>query len=164
MLFFSKKLLCRINTILLAFMALCLTTGCGTFTPYPELEIPEDQIATLKCYWRDYFLYSDDCTIRSVDDRETGVSEMFSRSAKIPPGNHKVVIDRTTAFAGGIGGGVCSFKFNFEAGFTYQIKAHSFESDSLWWEAGFNHGTMEINATSAESTSQIQKVKITCGF
>lgn len=148
------------------FFATLLFSACSTFVAYPGPALPDSQVATLKCFWRYYFFYIGECHITAIDGQRRDISHLMSLTSKLKPGDHWAEFEVEHYFAGAGGTtDVCAFDFNFEAGYQYQIKAHSLESD-IGWLAKHNSdlftGSVSIEATSPTGQTRTHHVKTTC--
>jgi hypothetical protein len=154
--------------IMLTFPMGSLSSSCRTFVTYSGPPLPDTQIATLKCFWRYYFVYIGECHVSAIDGRRPGISQLMSITSKLEPGHHWVEFGVEHYFAGG--GGVtdaCAFDFDFDAGYQYQIKAHSLETD-IGWMAKHNTtlytGKIAIEAVSSTGKTMMYQIKTTCSY
>jgi hypothetical protein len=166
----NKNNLNWINAICLnlTLFAAALCPGCSTFVAYSGPTLPDTQVATLRCYWRYYLVYIGECHVSAIDGRRPGISQIMGITSKLAPGNHWVEFGVEQYFGGGGGKtDVCAFDFDFEAGYQYQIKAHSLEFDVGWMAKHspiLYAGSVVVEATSPGGQSQAHKVNATCSF
>lgn len=140
-------------------------TGCGTFVAYTGPALPDEEVATIHCFWRYYFVYSTECHISAIDGQRPEISQLMSLASKLKPGNHWIEFGVEHYFGGGGGTRhVCAFDFDFEAGHRYQIKAHSFKPDAPWMSGHLYTGTVAVEAVSPAGQSQKYQINTTCSF
>jgi hypothetical protein len=157
-----------IACVKLTLFAALLCSSCSTFVAYPGPALPDAQVATLKCFWRYYFVYIGECHVSAIDGQRPCISQLMSITSKLKPGGHWVEFGVEHYFGGGGGvTDVCAFDFDFEAGYQYQIKAHTLESDIGWMakhSSDLFTGSISIEATSPTGQTQTHRVKTTCSF
>lgn len=149
-------------------LALCCgVSACGTFVSYPGGELPDNEVATVNCYTRFYFVYLESCRVQAVDGLRPGFAEMFGNSSKILPGRHWIELAYERYF-GGAGGtsDVCAFDIDLEPGSTYQVKAHSLKIAiphlKKLERSGFYQGVMELEVVKPSGTGETRNIKATC--
>jgi hypothetical protein len=158
----------NIVRVLLVLLIAALSPACSTFVAYPGASLPDEQVATVKCYSRYYFVYIAECHITAVDGRRPGLSQIMSLTSKLLPGHHWIEFGAEQYFGGGGGvTDVCAFDFDFEPNHEYQIQAHSLEFEVGWMakrSLTLYKGSVILEVTSPAGKSQTQRVNTTCSF
>jgi hypothetical protein len=149
--------------------ATCYLSACSTFTPYPEELFSAKDASTFNCYTRYYFVFMGGCKFQAIDGKRTKVSEMFSTTAKIPPGSHWLELAFESYFGGGGGvTDVCAFDYDTKGGYSYQVMAHSLRTDighlAKHGRLGFYGGGVDIEVSSPLGKREVQRVSVTCSF
>lgn len=159
-----------ITRILKKPMALCIFCGlsaCGTFVTYTGTELPDEEVATFRCYSRYYFVYMESCSFQAIDGLRPGVSVMFGNTSKILPGSHWIEIAFEKYFGGGGGvTDVCAFDMDLEPNTGYQVLAHSLTTEishlAKHQHRDFYGGAMDIEITKPSGAREIRRVHATC--
>ncbi len=156
---------CSSQRLLLAvgFSSLC---SCSTFVTYVGPELPDSEVATFHCFTREYLLYSTSCRATALDGRRPTLSQSSTNTSKVLPGRHWIEVAFDRYCCGGHGGEVCAFYLDWEAGHTYQLKAHSLETDRGFWASprGFYGGSVEIEVKSPSAIDETKIVRVTCSY
>jgi hypothetical protein len=127
--------------------------------------MPDSEVATLECYFREYLVYSTDCTFAAVDGLRTSLSQMQTKTAKVPPGSHWIQVEFESYFGGGRGGNDCGFDIELQPGHVYQIMSGSLHLETSWYRArkGFDKGSIEVRVRSSSGMQEDRHVEVTCG-
>ncbi len=153
--------------MLMAFMA-ALSSACSTFVTYSDQNLPDTDIAVLKCFLCYYFVYISECHVSAIDGQRPEVSQLLGLTSKLKLGRHWVEFGIEHYFGGGGGiTDVCAFDFDFDAGYQYQIKAHTLETDIGWMarrNVNLYTGTISIEAVDPAGQTQTYQTKTTCKF
>lgn len=150
--------------------ALCLSIGaCSHFVAYPGDERPDNEVVTLDCYSRYYFVYLDSCRFQAVDGMRPTLSQTFASTTKILPGPHWVEVAFESYFGGGGGvTDVCAFDVELEAGHAYRIKAHGLKTDiphlAKHGQHGFYGATIDLEVTKPSGALEGLQARATCLF
>jgi len=160
--------LTNIVHVLLMLLIAALAPACSTFVAYPGAPLPDEQVATVKCYSRYYFVYMAGCHVTAVDGCRPELSQIMSMTSKLLPGHHWIEFGAEEYFGGGGGvTDVCAFDFDFEVNHQYQIKAHSLEFEVgliAKRSSALYKGSVIIEVTSPTGELQTKRVKTTCSF
>lgn len=159
----------RLGRALWLGLVCCLAGGCSTFVAYPGPPLPDSDVATLSCYSRYYFVYIESCRFQAVDGQRPKLSELFGNASKMTPGPHWFEVAFEKYFGGGGGvTDVCAFDMEVQSGYSYQIKAHSLQTDigllAKHDQRGFYGGSLTIEVTSPARTQETRQVAVTCNF
>jgi len=94
---------------------------------------------------------------------------MFGNTSRIAPGSHWIEVAFEKYF-GGAGGvtDVCAFDIDLQAGYAYQIKAHSLATGighlAKHERRGFYSGSIDLEITSSSMEQELRHVGVTCSF
>ena len=135
-----------------------LLSGCGSLAIYPGADLASLEVVTLKGFFREYLLYSEQLEITAVDwQRPENV--WFVSEAQFPPGRHSIGIQQTIASMS-IGTTACVVEGNFEAGHTYKFASFSSSPDGHWYQVLPIQYKGSIGVEVSTPGSNVQKMQL----
>jgi len=143
----------------------CALSACGSFRAYPGAKLPDSEVATVECYFRYYFVYLTQCSFTAVDGLRTSISQLETKTTKIPPGSHWIELELEYNLGGASGSDICSFDLDLQSGYVYQIKAGTLHTNIKWYEKrhGLFGGSIEVRAIPPSGTPEDRHIEVTCG-
>lgn len=143
-----------------------LCAACGTFVAHGVPAGSPEEIIELRCHARWYLVYLEECHITSVDGQRPGIGQLANLGAELTPGRHWVEFEIERYFGGGGGTAqVCAFEYDFNAGSSYRIVAHSLEPDvdAIRQPGGRLHGaTIEMERAPAGGEVSTARLPTVC--
>ncbi len=146
--------------IALLFVGLANLPAC-THIAYEGPELPADQVATLSCYFRFYLFAITSCNFEEVDGKRS-----YANTLKLMPGEHSVTLEVSLS-AGESSSKLneCEFDFDYKAGYTYKVLAHSVEVQKYInnkKQPSPYKGSLDLRITSPTGERQVQTVEAQC--
>lgn len=135
-----------------------LLTACGSAAIYPGADLPSSEVVTLKGFFKEYLIYSEQLEITAVDWQRPENS-WFVSEARFSPGRHSIGIQQTIATMS-IGRTICVVDGNFEAGHTYKFASFSSSPDVHWYDVLPDQYKGFIGIEVSTPGSKLQKIQL----